>query len=109
MARVVAVVTDLMLASRVEGALRAAGHAVEVGAEPPADAASADLIVADLEAIAEPRAVAALGPPTLGFYAHVDVETRRRAEAAGFDLVVPRSRMSRELPRLAERLLSGRG
>ncbi len=109
MARVVAIVSDLMLASRVEGSLRAAGHAVELGAEPPADAAAADLIVADLEVVDDAAAVAALGPPTLGFYAHVDVETRRRAEAAGFDLVVPRSRMSRELPALAERLLSGRG
>lgn len=105
MARVVALVSDLMLASRVEGALRAAGHEVEVRAEPDADSVAADLIVADLEAI-DAAAVAALGPPTLGFYAHVDVETRRRAERAGFDLVVPRSRMARELPQLAERLLS---
>lgn len=109
MARVVAIVTDLMLASRVEGALRAAGHEVEVRGEPGHNAAAADLIVADLEAIADPEAVAALGPPTLGFYAHVDVETRRRAEAAGFDSVVPRSRMSRELPQLAAGLLSEPG
>lgn len=106
MARVVALVTDLMLASRVEGALRAAGHEVEVRAEPDDATATAALIVADLETV-EPEAIAALGPPTLGFYSHVDVATRRRAEAAGFDLVVPRSRMSRELPQLAERLLSG--
>ena len=108
MARVVAIVTDLMLASRVEGALSAAGHEVEVRGEPGAEAAAADLIVADLEAVADPAAVAALAPPTLGFYSHVDVATRRRAEAAGFDLVVPRSRMSRELPELAARLLSDR-
>ncbi len=50
--------------------------------------------------------MAALGPPTLGFYSHVDVETRRRAEDAGFDLVVPRSRMARELPELAAGLLA---
>lgn len=104
MASVTAFVTDLMLASRVEGALRAAGHEVTVKAVPDAEAASADLIVADLEAV-DPDAVAAIGPPTLGFYSHVDVETRRRGEAAGFDLVVPRSRMSRELPELAAKLL----
>ena len=108
MARVVALVTDLMLASRVDGALRAAGHEVEVRGAPSDDDAQADLIVADLEAIADPAAVAAIGPPTLGFYSHVDVETRRRAEEAGFDLVVPRSRMARELPQLAGRLLSER-
>ena len=33
---------------------------------------------------------------TLGFYSHVDVPARERAEQAGFDLVVPRSRMARE-------------
>ena len=31
---------------------------------------------------------------------------KRRAEEAGFDLVVPRSRIARELPRLVERLLA---
>ena len=39
---------------------------------------------------------------TLGFYPHVDVEMRRRAEAAGFDMVVPRSRMNREGAALVE-------
>ena len=105
MARVVALVTDLMLASRVEGSLRAAGHDVQVLGAANDDTADADLIVADLEAV-DPAAVVALGPPTLGFYSHVDVDTRERAEEAGFDLVVPRSRMARELPLLAERLLS---
>ena len=33
---------------------------------------------------------------TLGFYSHVDVATRERAERAGFEVVVPRSRMARE-------------
>jgi hypothetical protein len=104
-ARVLALVTDLMLASRVDASLSAAGHQVTVSGEAGPDAGSADLIVADLEAV-DPVAVAALGPPTLGFYSHVDVETRHRAEEAGFDLVVPRSRMARELPALAERLLA---
>jgi hypothetical protein len=48
-----------------------------------------------------------LGMPVLGYYSHVDVETKEAAEAAGIDLVVPRSRMARELPDLAERLLDG--
>jgi hypothetical protein len=43
---------------------------------------------------------------TLGFYSHVDARAKERAEQAGFDLVVPRSRMAREgatlLTRLAE-------
>jgi len=42
----------------------------------------------------------------LGYYSHVNAETREAALVAGVDLVVPRSRMARELPALAERLLS---
>jgi hypothetical protein len=44
--------------------------------------------------------------PVLGYYSHVDVETRERAEAAGVDRVVPRSRMARELPQLVAAMLS---
>jgi hypothetical protein len=104
-ARVLALVSDLMLASRVDGSLSAAGHDVTVRAEPGPDASGFDLIVSDLDLV-DPETVVAIGPPTLGFYSHVDVETRNRAETAGFDLVVPRSRMARELPDLASRLLA---
>jgi hypothetical protein len=103
-ARVVAVVSDLMLASRVQESLRAAGHEVVVTSTLP-DPLAADAIVCDLDA-ADAAAVAATGLPSLGFYSHVEVETKREAEAAGLDLVVPRSRMARELPQLLERLLS---
>ena len=108
MARVVAVAADLMLGSKVEATLSAAGHTVELATSFP-DATgleSADLLVVDLDR-ASPDAAVGLGPPTLGFYSHTDVETRERAEAAGFDLVVPRSRMAREMPELAKRLLAG--
>jgi hypothetical protein len=66
----------------------------------------AELLVADLDA-ENPEALVGLGLPVLGYYSHVEVETRRVAEAAGVDLVVPRSRMARELPQLVEGLLSG--
>jgi hypothetical protein len=36
----------------------------------------------------------------------VEPEVRERALAAGFDLVVPRSRMAREGPQLVEALLT---
>lgn len=104
MARVVAVVSDLMLASRVQESLRAAGHEVVVTPTLP-DSLEADAIVCDLDD-ADAGSVAAAGVPALGFYSHVEVETKREAEAAGLDLVVPRSRMARELPQLLERLLS---
>ena len=106
MARVLAVSTDLMLGSKVEETLKAAGH--EVIASPSiqeADLEGIELAVADLD-LDEAQALIGLGFPVLGYYSHVDVETRAAAEAAGVDLVVPRSRMARELPALAEKLLS---
>jgi hypothetical protein len=107
MARVVSIAEDLMLASRVDGALTASGHHVILARS--LDAASfdgAELVVADLD-VADPVALANLGLPVLGYYSHVDVDTRKRAENAGVNLVVPRSRMNRELPVLVDKLLEG--
>jgi hypothetical protein len=104
-ARVVAVAPDLLLGSKVEAMLAAAGHDVSLHpalTEAPLD--DADLIVADLDA-ESPEALVGRGVPVLGFYSHVNAETREAAEAAGVDLAVPRSRMARELPDLADRLL----
>ena len=103
MARIVAVVPDLMLQSRVVETLRGAGHDVSVVSD-PADAGDAELIVADVNEV-DPAAVAAHGVPVLGFHQHTDPESKRAAEAAGVSLVVPRSRLVRELPELAARLL----
>lgn len=107
MARVLSLTTDLLLGSRVEAALGAAGHEVKgAAALPEAELEGVELIVADLE-LGNPEALVGLGMPVLGYYSHVDVDTRAAAEAAGVDLVVPRSRLARELPVLAERLLGG--
>lgn len=106
MARIVALSADLMLGSKVEATLSAAGHEVTLSPslqEAPLD--EADLIVADLD-LGNPEALVGLGIPVLGYYSHVDIETRAAAEAAGIDLVVPRSRLARELPQLAARLLA---
>jgi hypothetical protein len=101
-ARVAAIVPDLFFASKVKETLAAAGH--EVATVAPGAPVEADVLVVDLDAagadVARPP-----GIPSLGFYSHVDVETRTRAEQAGFDLVVPRSRMAREMPELVARLL----
>jgi hypothetical protein len=107
-ARIVALGADLLLGSKVEATLKAAGH--EVTLSPSIQEAALDgveLVVADLDA-ESPEALVGLGVPVLGYYSHVEVATREAAEAAGVDLVVPRSRMARELPQLAERLLGGR-
>lgn len=106
MARIVAVATDLLLGSKVEATLKAAGHdAVLAPTLNDAPLDGAELIVADLDD-EDAEALVGLGIPVLGYYSHVDVDTRRIAEAAGVDLVVPRSRMARELPQLVDDLLS---
>jgi hypothetical protein len=107
MARVLSIATDLMLSSRVAESLSAAGHEVTTaGALAEAHLDAIDLIVADLD-IENPEALVGLGIPTLGYYSHVDVETKAIADAAGVDKVVPRSRMARELPQLVAALLAG--
>lgn len=106
MARVVAISTDLLLGSKVEGMLSAAGHEVTLARSiQEADLEGVELAVADLDA-GEAEPLVGLGFPVLGYYSHVDVATREAAEAAGVDLVVPRSRMARELPALADKLLN---
>jgi hypothetical protein len=106
MARVLAV-ADLMLGSKVEATLSAAGH--EVTLSPSLGEAELDgveLVVADLD-LENAEALVGLGMPVLGFYSHVNAETREVAEAAGVDLVVPRSRLAREMPQLVDGLLAG--
>jgi len=85
--------------------LTAAGHDVTLSPAlteaPPADT---ELIVADLDT-ENPEALAKLGIPILGYYSHVNTDTKQAADATGIDLAVPRSRMARELPQLVDRLL----
>jgi hypothetical protein len=105
MARIAAVVADLMLASRVRTSLEASGHEVEQDTELPDELDSIDLVVADLD-VAPPEALADLELPVIGFYQHTDTDTKRRAEEAGLAFAVPRSRMVRELPELVDRALA---
>lgn len=96
-----------MLASRVDVMLTGAGHHVILArslAEASLD--GAELVVADLEVV-DPEELAGIGVPTIGYYSHVDADTKAAADAAGIDLAVPRSRMARELPGLVERVLGG--
>jgi hypothetical protein len=105
-ARVLAIVSDLMLASRVSTSLQAAGHEIEQVSSTPEEADGVDLIVADLDS-ADPKSLAELGVPVIGFYQHTDTDTKAAADAAGLALAVPRSRMVRELPELVERVIPG--
>jgi CheY-like chemotaxis protein len=122
MARVLALTADLLFGSRVQGDLTAAGNDVElVGDEarlrarlgeadrPVANVLVVDLTDAELDGARIVETLAAEGMlnsvATLGFYSHVDVQVRERAERAGFDRVVPRSRMAREGDALIRRLV----
>ncbi len=117
MARIALLCPDLLFGSKIEGGLSLAGHTVNRfdSAEPMRVAASFhDLVIVDLtaEGLDGPALVVSMrergeleAVPTLGFYSHVDVETRRRAETAGFSRVVPRSRMAREMADLVTGLL----
>lgn len=116
MARVIALIPDLLFGSRVQAALLAADHDIELLGAPddvPDRLPGADVLVVDLTdgELRGAGLVASLSEQgllrdvrTLGFYSHVDVEARASAERAGFDLVVPRSRMMREGAELVERL-----
>jgi hypothetical protein len=120
MALVLALVPDLLFGSRVQAALTAAGHEVELIADESRlrerlsdQTVAAAVLVVDLtsEDLDGARLVESLsgegelrGIRTLGFYSHVDVRARERAERAGFDLVVPRSRMARESDELVARV-----
>jgi hypothetical protein len=103
-ARVVAYIPDLLFGSNVIGALQAGGHEpVLVGrSEDLAGAVvGADVLVVDLTAEVPARleAVRPLlgggGVRSLAFFSHVESDVRAAAGEAGFDLVVPRSRMAR--------------
>lgn len=97
--------------------LSAAGHELKIVASVGAARGSldaADVLIVDLTdeqfggvgAAEEIRAQRGddCEPRLLGFYSHVDVATRERAQQAGFDLIVPRSRMAREGATLVARL-----
>jgi CheY-like chemotaxis protein len=124
MTRVAAFIPDLLFGSRVQGALGAAGYEVELISSEgrvrelltDGETAAPEVLVVDLTdaELGGAELVAALaaegllgGTRTLGFYSHVDAPARERAEQAGFDLVVARSRMAREGAQLVARLDSG--
>ncbi len=126
MGRVLVLTGDLLFGSRVQAALAGAGHEVELlpdgerlqGALDDPGAGPATVVVLDLtddslDGVEVARGLAAAGRlrgvGTLAFYSHVDTEIRARAEAAGLDLVVPRSRMAREGPDLVARVAEGAG
>jgi CheY-like chemotaxis protein len=116
MARVAALIPDLLFGSKVQAALEQAGHEVDlIASEVDAwdqvggiDVLVVDLTTEDFDGVGLVETLATGGElgevRTLGFFAHVEPAVRERALAAGFDQVVPRSRMAREGAELVGRL-----
>jgi CheY-like chemotaxis protein len=109
--RVIAIVDDMFFASKIRATAEALG--VEISFPRTREAAlekiaqmKPQLVVVDLQnhrfdvvefssevkANAETQSV-----PLLGFFSHVEVELQKKAIAAGFDRVVPRSVFARDL------------
>jgi hypothetical protein len=107
-ATVLALIPDLLFGSTVHAGLTGAGHRVELVSQLP-PVLDADVLLVDLtsdaaERIQGVRGQLRSGVRTLAFYSHVEADVREQALKAGFDLVVPRSRMAREGAALVERL-----
>jgi hypothetical protein len=124
LARVLALIPDLLFGSQVQGTLVAAGHEVEL----TSDIDQAEKSLAGVGGVSRPLVLvidlgseefdgvefvrsrkdagALAGTSTLGFYPHVDTDIRLRADQADLDRVVPRSRMAREGAELVAGLLS---
>lgn len=114
MARVVAFVPDLLFGSNVVGALQAGGHdpvLVSAADQLPGALAGADVLIVDLTDDVDARIAASrdAGVNTLAFFSHVEAEVKDLATAAGFDLVVPRSRMARATVSLVDELVDAYG
>ena len=111
---IVVAVDDLMFASRISSAAKAAGVEIQFARSPKAiadavRARSPRLVIIDLNsrAVAPLEAVAALkgdatlaATPIVGFVSHVQADLIAEARAAGVDRVMARSAFVAELPQL---------
>jgi DNA-binding response OmpR family regulator len=115
--RILAVVTDLMLESRIREKARAMGYDVSVADTVQAvcealDSAPPDLLVLDLQAEGLPwrEAVAAAKEgadspvPVLAYGQHTKPHLLRAARDAGCAMAVPRSQLMEEFPALIEQV-----
>lgn len=101
---------DLLFGSNVVGALQAGGHDPVLVSAPDQlqrALAGADVLIVDLTDDVDARIAATrdAGVKTLAFFSHVEADVKAMATAAGFDLVVPRSRMARATSALIDELV----
>jgi hypothetical protein len=103
---VVAFVDDMFFKSKIRAVAEAVG--VEISFPRTKEsliekAREADLVIVDLQnqkfdSLTLPGELGA--KRLLGFFSHVEVELQRRALAAGYDQVIPRSVFSRDLAQI---------
>lgn len=110
--RVIALVDDMFFASKIRAVAEAVGVEISFPRSKEAlveKAREAQLVlvdlhhqkldpvalVTDLKADEELRKI-----PVIGFFSHVETELQRKALAAGFDQVMPRSVFARDLPKI---------
>jgi PleD family two-component response regulator len=112
--RVLAAVEDILFASKIRAAAESLGVDYDSARSVEAAAAKArtdrpSLVIADLHGVrCDPFALAETfkadpalrAVPLVGFFSHVQVELKRRAESAGFDHVLPRSVFNQKLPQI---------
>ncbi|MCK5710767.1 MAG: response regulator [Deltaproteobacteria bacterium] len=112
--RVVAVLDDIFFASKIKEAAKSTGVNVEIlkntnGLIESLTSAPPTLIIVDLNSkkfnaldlIEELKSSQKLkNISTLGYLPHVQEELKKEAIEAGFDIVMPRSRFSRELKQI---------
>ncbi len=116
--RILAVVTNLMLESRITEGARALGYAVTTAGSTQyvreaLRSISVDLIVLDLQADGVPwkdvvmaaREAANGHLPILAFGQHTRPDLLQAARDGGCDMAVPRSRLVEQLPALIEQAL----
>ncbi len=119
MAKVIVFTPDLLFGSSLVGALSAHGHTSVMTSNVDgllAEASDSQCVIVDLtdevegrlEQVIEARAGGELdGIALLGYYSHVEPESRDAGLAAGISKVVPRSRMHREPADLVEAAIEG--
>lgn len=114
--KIALVVDDMFFAAKIRGAADAAGRTTQrikslgqLEQELPSDPPSMVFVdlhanqVDPIQAIARLKSHAKLRDvPIIGFFSHVQVDLKRRAEEAGCDFVVPRSLFSQIVGKLVE-------
>lgn len=106
---VLALVRDLLFASRISGAGKLAGKTLKIVRDPArleSESGRALLVDLNLEGAIEAAAAwqARTGKPATGFVFHVDGPTIARAREAGLDRVMTRGQFAQALPSLLESL-----